>query len=407
MTTTRSALEAAGKTYQSRGISRRVRQIALSAIKEMPLLASKVGDCVSLGQGIPSFGTPPHIVDAVCRVLRDQPESGKYSLGPGMPTLRQAIGEHLSREKGVAVDPEREICVTVGAMEALLAGILTVVDRGDEVILPSPNYASHIEQVLLAEGVPVFVPLRESDWQWDPDAIRRALTPKTRAIIVCNPHNPTGALFSENTMNAVAKLAISHDLVVICDEAYDFLTYDGRPHSSLMSLPEMRERIIATFSFSKKYAMTGWRIGYVFASEGILDQIMKIHDALAICAPTVAQYAALAALQGPQDCVGEIRTALQLRRDLTCRRLDVLAPWFSYVKPHGAYYLMVRYHGFKLDSVNFALRLLYEARVITIPGGAFGPTGEGHVRLSFGGTEEEIGEAFDRIEQWLVRAGVR
>ena len=407
MATTRSALEAAGKAYQSRGISRRVRQIALSAIKEMPLLASKLGDCVSLGQGIPSFGTPAHIVEAVCRVLRDQPESGKYSLGPGMPALRQAIGEHLSREKGVAVDSEREICVTVGAMEALLAGILTVVDRGDEVILPSPNYASHIEQVLLAEGVPVFVPLRESDWQWDPEAIRRAVTPKTRAIIVCNPHNPTGALFSENTMNAVAKLAISHDLVVICDEAYDFLTYDGRPHSSLMSLPEMRERIIATFSFSKKYAMTGWRIGYVFASEGILDQMMKIHDALAICAPTVAQYAALAALQGPQDCVGEIRTALQLRRDLTCRRLDVLAPWFSYVKPHGAYYLMARYHGFELDSVNFALRLLYEARVITIPGGAFGPTGEGHVRLSFGGTEEEIGEAFDRIEQWLVRAGVR
>jgi aminotransferase len=169
----------------------------------------------------------------------------------------------------------------------------------------------------------------------------------------------------------------------------------------------VRSAGIATFSFSKKYAMTGWRIGYGFASEGILDQMMKIHDALAICAPTVAQYAALAALQGSQECVGEIRTALQQRRDLTCRRLDALAPWFSYVKPHGAYYLMARFQGFELDSVSFALRLLYEARVITIPGGAFGPTGEGHVRLSVGGTEEEISEAFDRIEQWLERAGGR
>jgi aminotransferase len=407
MTTTRSALEASGKTYRTQGISKRVRQIALSAIKEMPLLAAKVGGCVSLGQGIPSFPTPPHIVDTVCRVLRELPASGKYSLGPGMPVLRQAIASQLSQEKGIPVDPDREICVTVGAMEALLAGILTVVERGDEVILPSPNYASHIEQVLLAEGVPVFVPLRESDWQLGPEAIRRAITPKTRAIVLCNPHNPTGALFSADTVRQVAALAAAHNLVVICDEAYDFLTYDGRPHFSLMSLPEMRERIIATFSFSKKYAMTGWRIGYVFASEGILDQMMKIHDALAICAPTISQYAALAALQGPQECVVEIRQALQQRRDLTCRRLDALARWFSYVQPQGAYYLMARYHGFDVDSVTFALRLLNEARVVTIPGGAFGPTGEHHVRLSFGGTEEEINEAFDRLEGWVLRCGMR
>jgi aspartate/methionine/tyrosine aminotransferase len=170
---------------------------------------------------------------------------------------------------------------------------------------------------------------------------------------------------------------------------------------------EMRERIIATFSFSKKYAMTGWRIGYVFASEGILDQMMKIHDALAICAPTISQHAALAALQGPQECVDEIRQALQQRRDLTCRRLDALARWFSYVQPQGAYYLMARYHGFDVDSVTFALRLLHEARVVTIPGGAFGPTGEHHVRISFGGTEEEINEAFDRLEGWVLKGRIR
>jgi aminotransferase len=401
MTTTRSALVAAGKTYRTEGISQRVRQISISAIKEMPLLASKVGGCVSLGQGIPSFPTPPHIVEAVCAILREKPESGKYTLGPGMPALRAALARHLTLEKGVAVDPDREVCVTVGAMEGLLAGVLTVVERGDEVILPSPNYASHIEQVLLAEGVPVFVPLRETDWQLDLDAMRRAVTPRTKAIILCNPHNPTGAHFPEADLRAVADLALEYNLMVISDEAYDFLTYDGRPHFSLMSLPELHDRIIATFSFSKKYAMTGWRVGYVYASEGLLDQMMKIHDAQAICAPAVSQYAALAALEGPQDCVGQIRRALQARRDLTCERLERLGEHFSAIKPQGAYYLMARTHASGIESMTFALRLLREARVITIPGAAFGPTGEHHIRLSFGGTESEIHEAFDRMERWL------
>jgi aminotransferase len=401
MTLQRSALVAAGKVYRTAGISRRVRAITISAIKEMPLLASKVGGCVSLGQGIPSFPTPPHIVDAVCAVLRARPDSGKYTLGPGMAELRAALARHLTREKGVAVDPEREICVTVGAMEGLLAGVLTVVDRGDEVILPSPNYASHIEQVLLAEGTPVFVPLREADWQLDVEAVRRAITSKTRAIILCNPHNPTGAHFPEADLRAIADLILEHNLIVISDEAYDFLTYDGRPHFSLMSVPELHDHIIATFSFSKKYAMTGWRVGFVYACEGLLDQMMKIHDAQAICAPTIAQYAALAALAGPQECVAQIRQALQARRDLTCERLDRLAEFFSYVKPQGAYYLMARTHAPQVDSMTFALRLLEQARVITIPGAAFGPTGEHHIRLAFGGTEAEIHEAFDRMERWL------
>jgi aminotransferase len=401
MTLTRSALVAAGKTYRTEGISRRVRDITISAIKEMPLLASRLGGCVSLGQGIPSFPTPPHIVDAVCAALRDKPETGKYTLGPGMPALREALARCLTVEKGVAVDPEGEIGVTVGAMEGLLAGGLTVVERGAEVILPSPNYASHIEQVLLAEGIPVFVPLREVDWQLDLEALGRAITSRTRAIILCNPHNPTGAHFPEADLRAIAALAVEHDLIVISDEAYDFLTYDGRPHFSLMSLPELHDRIIATFSFSKKYAMTGWRVGYVYASEGLLDQMMKIHDAQAICAPTVSQYAALAALEGPQECVAQIRQALQARRDLTCERLDNLAEFFSYVRPRGAYYLMARFHTAKVDSMTFALRLLREARVITIPGAAFGPTGEQHIRLSFGGTEAEIHEACDRMERWL------
>lgn len=401
MGTTRSALAASGKTFRTEGISRRVRQINISAIKEMPLIASKVPGCVSLGQGIPSFATPPHIVEAVCRAVKDLPESGKYTLGPGMPELREAIARSLAAGGGVAVDPDREICITVGAMEALSAAILTVVDRGDEVILPSPNYASHIEQVLLAEGIPVFAPLTDSGWQLDPEAVRRAVTPRTKAIVLCNPHNPTGANFSEEALRSIAEMAVRHDFFVICDDTYDFLVYDGQAHFSLTRIPELRDRIIAAFSFSKKYAMTGWRVGYVWASEGLLDQIMKVHDAVAICAPTLSQYAALAAIDGPQDCVGEMRATLQKRRDLVCNRLEKMGEYFDCIKPRGAYYLMARYAETGVDSMTFALRLLHEAHVITIPGAAFGPAGEHHIRISFGGTEAELQEAFDRIERWI------
>ena len=404
MASQRSALVASGKVYETRGISRRVAQITISAIKEMPLIASKVGGCVSLGQGIPSFPTPPHIVEAVARRMRDDPDSGKYTLGPGMPELREAIARQLSGQIGRPVDPDQEICVTVGAMEALSAAVLTVVDRGDEVLLPSPNYASHIEQVLLAEGVPVFVPLRQANWQLDMDELRRAITPRTKAMILCNPHNPTGANFAEADLRELAGLAMAHDLFVICDETYDFLVYDGHSPFSLTTLPGLAEKTIATFSFSKKYAMTGWRVGYVYATGGILDQIMKVHDAVAICAPSLSQHAALAALQGGQECVAAIKAVLQQRRDLVCERLERLGAFFDYVKPQGAYYLMMHYQLPGIDSMTFALRLLHEARVITIPGAAFGPAGENHVRISFGGKESEINEAFDRMERWLHSA---
>ena len=237
MTSQRSALVASGKSYRTEGISRRVRGITISAIKEMPLLASRIGGCVSLGQGIPSFATPRHIVDAVFRAMIENPDGGKYTLGPGLPELREAVAKELGVKAGVPVDGEREICITVGAMEALAAAVLTVVDRGDEVILPSPNYASHIEQVLLAEGVPVFVPLEEGAWQLDVERIEDAVTPKTRAIILCNPHNPTGANFREEDLRAVAEMAARRNIFLIADETYDFLVYDGESHFSLTGHP--------------------------------------------------------------------------------------------------------------------------------------------------------------------------
>ncbi len=235
-------------------LSRRVRQIKISATKEMPMIAARVGGCVSLGQGIPSFMTPPHVVDAVCQALREDPSAGKYSLQPGLPELREAAAELLRAEKDLPADPEREVAITVGGMEGLLCAMLTLIGPGDEVIVPEPFYPSHVEQVLLAEGAPVFAPLRRSDWGLDVDAVAACITPRTKAIIVSSPHNPTGAVFAKADLLRLAALALEHEIFVICDDTYDALTYDGPDHPdgafSLMRVPELRHLLVGVFSVS-------------------------------------------------------------------------------------------------------------------------------------------------------------
>jgi aminotransferase len=382
--------------------SKRVRNISTSATKEMAIIAARIGGCASLGQGVPSFTTPAHIIEAVTKVLVEDPSSGQYSLQTGMPALRNRIAEYLYDEKKIRVDPESEICVTVGGMEALLATVLTVVDEGDEVILPTPTYASYIEQVLLAGGIPKYVQLTEN-WGLDLEAISRAITPKTRAIMLCNPGNPTGTVFSDAETIALCRLAVAHNFVIITDEAYDYIVYEGGMPFSPLSMAEFRDNVISIYSLSKKYALTGWRVGWVVAAKGWMEQIMKVHDATAICAPTPSQFAALAALDGDQGCVAAMRDKLVERKTRCCARLDNLGKYFSYVAPKGAFYVMAKYLFSDADSQEIAVRLLEEARVITIPGGAFGKGGEGHLRISFGGELEVIDEAFDRIEQWLEK----
>ncbi|KJS03537.1 MAG: aminotransferase [Desulfobulbaceae bacterium BRH_c16a] len=381
-------------------ISKRVLNISPSATKEMALIAAGIDGCVSLGQGVPSFATPPHIVESVITTLRENPGSGHYTLQTGMPALRRGIAEYLRLEKNITVDPESELCVTVGGMEALLATVMTVVDEGDEVILPSPTYASYIEQILLAGGIPVFVPLTKT-WGLDPEAIGRAITPRTRAIMLCNPGNPTGTVFADDEIISLCKLAVAHNFVVITDEAYDYMVYDGAMPLSPLSIDAFRDNVISISSLSKKYALTGWRVGWVAAAQPWMKQIMKVHDATAICSPTPSQFAALAALSGDQQCVAAMREELIKRKELCCARLDKLSKYFSYVPPKGAFYVMAKYLFSTASSQHVATRLLQEAKVITIPGGAFGKGGEGHLRLSFGGELQVIDEAFDRIEQWL------
>jgi len=277
---------------------------------------------------------------------------------------------------------------------------MALIDPGDEVILPSPTYSTHVLQVRLASGVPVFVPaVEEEGFAFDFDAFREAITPKTKAVMLCTPNNPTGTVFGEQQLRRLAELALENDLMLITDEAYEYFTYDGEKHFSIASIPEVRSKVVSCFTFTKTYAMTGWRIGYLHADASLIPQIGKAHIASCICPPVVSQYAALAALTGSQECVTGFREHYRSARDIMCARLDRLSSVFEYQKPTGSYLMFPRILADEgRDSMNFCKKLLREARVSTTPGIAFGPTGENHLRLSFCVPDAEINRAFDRME---------
>jgi aminotransferase len=383
--------------------ARRVQNIEVSLIKSMPLKARHLPDVLSLGQGIPSLATPDYISRGVCRLLKERDEVGKYSLQPGVPELKALLARELENDNW-SVNPEDELFVSAGGMEALFTALVSIVDEGDEVVLFDPSYASHIEQVVFAGGVPKYVALEETEgWQLVEERLRASIGPRTKAIIMCNPGNPTGKVFSREEIDIIMRVVAEHDLFLIADETYDFLTYGLVSFVSCRNWSELRAQIICCGSFSKRFAMTGWRLGYLHASAEVVSQALKVHDAVVICAPTIAQYAGIVALTGEERAQHE-KEFLELmtaRRNLTCDRLDMLSQWFDYVRPMGAYYVLARYTDPGVDSLTFADRLLSEAGVITIPGRAFGPSGEQHLRFSFGGSEDHINKAFDRIAAWL------
>ncbi|MCK4658795.1 MAG: pyridoxal phosphate-dependent aminotransferase [Phycisphaerae bacterium] len=385
----------------NRRVSRRVMEIGKSAIHEMTRLSKEVEDVAFLSWAKPTSDTPDHIKEAAILAIKNGLVSG-YSETSGLPVLREEIVRKLKRDNGIDANAA-QVLVTVGAIEGLAAAIMALVDPGDEVILPTPTYSTHIRQVVIASGKPVMVPtIEEEGFVLDIAAIRKAITPRTKAIIYCSPSNPTGTVFSEGQLRELAEVALENDLTVITDEAYEYFTYDGHKHFSIASIPEMRKHAVSCYTFTKTYAMTGWRIGYLHADEELIPQITKVHIPFAICAPVVSQYAALAALRGAQDCVTGFREHYRAARDLMCERLDRLNSVFEYQRPRGSYLMFPRIlleEG--KDSAGFCKTLLREAKVSTTPGVAFGPTGERHLRLSFCVPQEEIHKAFDRIEAFL------
>lgn len=382
-------------------LARRVAGLKPSGIRKFFDIVATMNDVISLGIGEPDFVTPQPILQAGIHALSHG--ETHYTSNSGILELRQALAEHLLRLYGVQYDPVHEIVITVGVSEALYLALTAILEHGDEVIIPTPCFVSYQAEVILAGGVPVEIPSRlEDNFQLDPQAVAGAITPRTKAILIGYPNNPTGAVASRQVLLEVARLAEQHDLVVISDEIYDQLVY-GVQHVCFASLPEMKARTITLGGFSKDYAMTGWRIGYAAAPAGLLTGMLRIHQYTIMSAPTSAQFAALHALQHGAPHVEEMRSEYDRRRKLIVGGLNRLG--LTTFEPRGAFYAFPKVAVSGMDDETFAQKLLEEEKVAVVPGSAFGAGGEGFVRCSYATAYEKIEEALRRLEQFISRYG--
>lgn len=369
------------------------------------MLATRFEDVASLTWGLPSFRTPAHIRAAVAKALDADPALGMYSLPDGLPELRRLAARAHEQATGVAVDPDANIVITAGNMQGINTLLHVLLDPGDEVVITDPGFASHLQQIRLCGGVPIHWGLDEATgWSLDVEALPSLIGERTRAIILVTPSNPTGRIFRREELLRVGEIARERGLMVLIDDPYSHFVYENTDlYFNLASRPEFAEHIAYLFTFSKCHAMSGWRLGYAVLPEAIKSEALKVHDAMVICAPRVSQAAGIAALSEPADHLAEFESTLSRRRDLICARLDAVDHVFEYVRPEGTYYVFPRILAPHTDSTEFALRLLREARVTVTPGVAFGPRGEGHVRMAFCVEDDVIERAFDRIEAAFPR----
>ena len=376
------------------------KRIQVSIIKRIEL-AGRAVNALSLAQGIPSFETAKYIKDAV-KTAMETDRTDKYTPGYGIEPLRGIIVKKLKRDNGITAT-NSQVIVTHGAIEALMAIFMGLLNPHDDVVMPTPNYASHITQLRIALGgrSPIFVPFDETKegWTLDIDKLEKAITPATKAILICNPSNPTGKVYSRQELKAIAKLAIKYDLWIVADEIYEYFTYEGRKHVSIGSFPEVADRTISVFGVSKSYAMTGWRIGYVVGPQKYIDEVFKIHDSLVTCPTAVSQYAALAAMKGDQKDVAFYKGEFEKRRAITAIELAKCKK-LTYTTPHGAYYAFPKL-TVPVDDVELSMRLIKEAKVSVVPGSPFGKGGEGHIRISYGVEEDALREGLRRLVKYL------
>jgi aminotransferase len=361
----------------------------------MMTAAIGMSDVIALGRGDPDFETPPHIVSGALAGI----EEGltHYTPWTGLPRLRQAIAAKVAARNGSTVDPDREVIVTGGAQEAVFLTMQLLLDPGDEVVVADPHYTAYDTSIALAGGSVVAVPsLDEPGNVPSIDAYRRAMTDRSKVLLVINPGNPSGALHSTQQLRALAELAIEHDMVVVADEVYEDFLYGAAPPVSMASLLGMRERTISIYSLSKTYAMTGWRIGYLTAPAAFVERAAELHYAISICASSVAQGAAIAALEGGTDHLDGWLEVLGDRCEALVSGLN--AAGIQSEPPAGGFTVLADIRSTGLDSETFCRRLLERARVQIFPGTMYGPTGEGFVRISFLASRETIDAAVERIK---------
>jgi len=378
-----------------RRISERANATPWSGVRKMFDLAQKHGDVINLSLGEPDFETPQHIIEAAIKAMKEG--YTHYTPNAGLMEFREAAAEKLRIENQIEAEPKTEIIATLGAMGALSLAMLTIVNPGDEILVPDPGFPSYEAQVILAEGKPVRYPLDENeDFGICIEELVKLVTPRTRAIILNTPSNPTGMVLPKNALEEIAEIALENDLLIISDEAYEAITYDDSRHVSIASLPHMKYRTISTFSFSKTHAMTGWRIGFAVANEEITGHMTKLQEHLVAHPSSVSQLAAVAALRGPKDHVKKMVQEYSERRELTVNEIAEITGVRCF-RPQGSFYVFPNMGAFNMSSDAFAMFLLEKAKVIVVPGTAFGSNGEGHVRISYAASKEKIAEAMARI----------
>lgn len=382
-----------------RFINQKVQSIQPSGIRKFFDIANEIEDVISLGVGEPDFDTPWHVREEGIYTL----QKGRtfYTANRGLMELRTEISNYIARNHAVQYNPATQVLVTIGGSEAIDLALRACLEPGDEVIYHEPCYVSYLPCITLADGVPVPIPLKEANnFRLTAEELEAAITPKSKALILSFPNNPTGAVMTKEDLEAIAEVIVRHDLLVITDEIYSELSYTGKKHYSLIDLPGMVERTIYINGFSKAYAMTGWRLGYCCGPEEILAQMVKIHQFAIMAAPTMSQYAGTMALKNGASDVAMMRDSYNQRRRFLMAELKRLGiPCFE---PFGAFYIFPNISQFGLSSEEFATRLIREHKVAVVPGSAFGQSGEGFVRVSYAYSIDELKQAFERIEHFIT-----
>ena len=373
----------------------RTHEVEWSGIRVMFALADEVPGVVNLGIGQPDFDTPVHIREAAKQAL-DQGFT-RYPPAKGFRDLRDAIAEKLRAKNGIEADPASEIFVAVGAMQVIFNTMLHMVSPGEEVIVIDPGY-DYYSQIRLFGGVPIRVPVRkENGFKLDPADVRRAVTDKTKVMILNTPGNPTGAMFDEADLKELAKIAQEREIFILSDEPYEDIIFDGRKHVSIGALDGMKDLTISAFTLSKTYAMTGWRVGYAAAPKPIVDEMEKLMEHMVSGVSSPAQRAALAAITGPQDCVADMLAAYEKRRKIVYEGLNAIEG-ITCLEPESTFYAFPDIKQLGMNSWDLAKYLVKEHKVAMVPGSIFGDNGEGYLRLSFAASAEHLEEGLRRIE---------
>lgn len=371
-----------------------------SGIRKFFDIVAEMDDVISLGVGEPDFDTPWHIRDEGIYSL----EKGRtfYTSNSGLKELRMEIAAYLQRTQGLEYHYLSQIFVTVGGSEAIDLAMRAMINPGDEVLIPQPSYVSYEPCVVMADGKPVVIELKEENqFRLTPEELEAAITPKTKILIMPFPNNPTGAIMEREDLEKLVPIIEKHDLFVVSDEIYGELTYGGKKHVSIAALPGMQERTILINGFSKAYAMTGWRLGYACGPKEVIGQMVKIHQYCIMCAPTTSQYAAVEALRNGDEDVRRMRESYDERRRFVLFTLKEMGlPCFE---PEGAFYVFPCIREFGMTSDEFATNLLKEEKVAIVPGTAFGNCGEGYLRISYAYSIESLKKALKRLENYVRR----